>query len=175
MPSSSLNNKTLVPPDEPCGVVIFDLEGTLLDPETRQTYSGINDLLAGLCSKGLILFVWTRGGRSSSIELLKQLDLMRFFCDISCADDEFCKPDPRSLREVMGEQLRPLPGVVMGDGQSDQEGARNLGWPFLLAAWQSENPGAAALPERFQNYRLNMGVCSSPTQALSLIESYFRL
>ena len=116
-------------------VIIFDLEGTVIDSSTDAPFETIKSVLPEL-SKNYLLLLWTLRERHSSIEILKQFDLSQYFVEFYCADDDFRKPYPsESLKELIENYSHRF---MVGDNPVDLHAARSLKAHFIAAGWNNE-------------------------------------
>lgn len=146
------------------GLIIFDCDGTLVDPQTRQAYPKVPGLLRQLVAEGFCLVLWTGRERVSSFKLLKELDMMSYFWEFFCGDDASPKPNPEGVRELISE----FDTIVMiGDGPVDKLAAKHIGARFIWAGW---NPDVNALTK-------TGGVdpiCKNPEEILEIVFDYLR-
>lgn len=91
-------------------------------------FPGILDLLLDLKRAGFSLGVATGKSRQGLDRALGHVDLRHVFDATRTADETASKPDPRMLREIMGD-LGRMPGetLMIGDTTHDLELARNAG------------------------------------------------
>jgi phosphoglycolate phosphatase-like HAD superfamily hydrolase len=121
--------------------VVFDCDGTLLEVEAEvKVYSGIPELLHRLSTLGLRLTVWTGRDRASTLRLLQETGLMRFFDDLRTASEMEPKPHPQGLKELLVNE-DPQHCVVIGDSWADMRGAQLFGCHALGAVWNGKAQG----------------------------------
>jgi phosphoglycolate phosphatase len=118
--------------------IVFDHDGTLVNmQEGRRLFPGIQELLTELSDKGIKLYVWTARDRYSCIKILKSLDIIGIFEDISTATDCEPKPNPQGLKDML-EGVDASEVAMIGDSFTDMIGANNYGALAVGAIW--DNP-----------------------------------
>ena len=134
--------------------IVFDHDGTLVDTKSRPfLFEGILDLLTELQKKGLKLYIWTARDRNSTLKILKSLDIMGFFEDISTATDCESKPAITGL-EYMLDSFSKDSILMIGDSSSDIIGAQKFGIKSIAACWEFQDEVQAT-------YLLNYGAIKS--------------
>lgn len=119
--------------------IVFDHDGTLVEMGTyRNLFKGIPELLTELSQRNIKLYIWTARNRASCLEILKSLDIIGFFEDISTSSDCEVKPNPEGLLNMLGD-VNPKEVIIIGDSSSDIYGAKNFGAISIGALW--DNPG----------------------------------
>jgi phosphoglycolate phosphatase len=116
--------------------IVFDHDGTLVDTSsmTPSLFDGILELLTELEKIDVKIYLWTARGRGSTIEILKSLEIIGFFEDISTATD--CEPKPSTVGLDAMLSGTPKDSIIMiGDSPGDIYGARNFGIKSVGAAW----------------------------------------
>lgn len=106
-------------------------------PLTRP-FAGVLDVLARLHAAGLSLALCTNKPQAATIEILKRLDLARFFGAVLGGDalDGVRKPDPRHpLAALKALGAAPKEAVMVGDHLNDLACARAAGMPAILCAY----------------------------------------
>ena len=95
---------------------------------------GIFEFLNWAKSKNISMGVCTNKKEFLAIDLLKKMDMYRYFEYVAGADTfEFNKPDPRHLTsviEIMGGDLKKT--IMVGDSEVDSMSAFNAKLPFVL-------------------------------------------
>ena len=95
---------------------------------------GIFEFLNWAKSKNISMGVCTNKKEFLAIDLLKKIDMYRYFEYVAGADTfEFNKPDPRHLTsviEIMGGDLKKT--IMVGDSEVDAMSAFNAKLPFVL-------------------------------------------
>ena len=95
---------------------------------------GIFEFLNWAKSKNISMGVCTNKKEFLAIDLLKKIDMYRYFEYVAGADTfEFNKPDPRhltSVLEIMGGDLKKT--IMVGDSEVDAISAFNAKLPFVL-------------------------------------------
>ncbi len=95
---------------------------------------GIFDFLNWARLKKISMAVCTNKRESLAIDLLKKLDMYKYFEYVAGADTfEFNKPDARHLTnivEIIGGDLKKT--LMIGDSEVDAMSAENAGVPFVL-------------------------------------------
>ena len=118
--------------------VVFDHDGTLVNmQEGRGLFPGIRELLTELADKDIKLYVWSARDRYSCIKILKSLDIIGFFEDISTATDCEPKPNPQGLIDML-DGVKPAEVAMIGDSFTDMVGANNFGALAIGVIW--DNP-----------------------------------
>ncbi|MGK0367007.1 MAG: phosphoglycolate phosphatase [Thermoproteota archaeon] len=131
-------------------------------------FPGIVDLLEDLKKEDYALYVWTGRDRASTVKILNQLDLMKYFEDISCRDDCETKPNTMGLIELLGvNSANELDKkvVVVGDSYADILGAVNFKAIAIGALW-CENVNVLALKSQGADVLLE-----KPSECLDFILS----
>ena len=72
------------------GHIVFDHDGTLVNTDISpySLFPGMKDLLVDLKAFGFELYIWTARPRRSVLESTKKLDIIHFFSELYCYDDE---------------------------------------------------------------------------------------
>lgn len=98
--------------------------------KNTRLYSGTAETLERLCDR-LALAVLTNKPAASTHLILQALGVRRFFKMVVGGDTlAVRKPDPRTLRFIMGEfQIAPGRTLMVGDSQIDMETGRSAGSP----------------------------------------------
>ena len=95
---------------------------------------GIIEFLDWAKSKNISMGVCTNKKEILDIDLLKKLDMYKYFEYVAGADTfEFNKPDPRHLTnviEIMGGDINKT--IMVGDSEVDSNSAYNASIPFVL-------------------------------------------
>tara|TARA_B100000941_G_scaffold17043_1_gene10301 strand:- start:296 stop:871 length:576 start_codon:yes stop_codon:yes gene_type:complete len=95
---------------------------------------GIFEFLEWAKSKNISMGVCTNKREVLAIDLLKKIDLFKYFEYVAGADTfEFNKPDPRHLTnvvEIIGGDLKKT--IMVGDSEVDSISAYNANLPFVL-------------------------------------------
>ena len=115
--------------------VIFDCDGTLLDPSSHpyQLYSGIRELLIEL-SEFCHLYVWTARDKVSTIKFLSEMSVISYFDDFSNPEDGYLKPHFGGLKQLVGE-LSKESTLIVGDSTNDILGAKSFGVKSIGVIW----------------------------------------
>ncbi len=96
--------------------------------------NGIFEFLNWAKSKKISMAVCTNKREHLAVDLLKKLDMSKYFEYIAGADTfEFNKPDPRHLTnvvEIIGGDLKKT--IMVGDSDVDANSAHNAKLPFVL-------------------------------------------
>ena len=96
--------------------------------------NGIIEFLEWAKNKKISMAVCTNKQERLAIDLLKKLDMSKYFEYIAGADTfEFNKPDPRHLTnvvEIVGGDLKKT--IMVGDSEVDANSAHNAKLPFVL-------------------------------------------
>lgn len=120
--------------------IIFDCDGTLLNTQGQgQPYDGIPELLHRLVAADCHLYVWTGRDRASTLRMLQEHNLFRYFQDLRTASEMTAKPHPQGLQDML-KGVDPSLCAVVGDSWADMKGARLFGAYALGAVW---NPQAS--------------------------------
>lgn len=117
--------------------VVFDHDGTLVNTSVypKSLFEGIKELLLELKQQKIKLFVWTARDRRSTLEILKTLDILHLFEDISTASDGNVKPNIDGIKEMMPDTSADNV-VIIGDSYTDILGAKNFGCQSVGVTWQ---------------------------------------
>ena len=125
--------------------IVFDCDGTLLNTQSQgQPYDGIPELLHRLLAADYHLYVWTGRDRASTLRLLQEHNLLRYFQDIRTASEMTAKPHPQGLQDML-KGIDPGFVAVIGDSWSDMKGARLFGAFALGATWNVQASSEALL------------------------------
>ena len=145
--------------------VIFDCDGTILNPQGHGPYPGIPELLQRLKENEFDLYIWTgRDGPSLSL-FLQKFGLSKYFQDTRSAGECLPKPHPEGLRQMLGE-MGPSQCVVIGDSWADMKGAQNFGAYGIGALW-----GSGAKVETLIEFG-SQALVSSPMDCYDVILSF---
>ena len=95
---------------------------------------GVIDFLKWAKNKNISMAVCTNKQERLASDLLKKLDMHKFFEYVACSDTfAFNKPDPRHLTdvvEIIGGNLKKT--IMVGDSEVDAHSAQNAKLPFVL-------------------------------------------
>ena len=96
--------------------------------------NGVIEFLEWAKGKKISMAVCTNKQERLALDLLKKLDMSKYFEYIAGADTfEFNKPDPRHLTnvvEIIGGDLKKT--IMVGDSEVDANSAHNAKLPFVL-------------------------------------------
>ena len=96
--------------------------------------NGVIEFLEWAKGKKISMAVCTNKQERLAVDLLKKLDMSKYFEYIAGADTfEFNKPDPRHLTnvvEIIGGDLKKT--IMVGDSEVDANSAHNAKLPFVL-------------------------------------------
>ncbi len=96
--------------------------------------NGVLEFLEWAKNKKISMAVCTNKQERLAVDLLKKLDMSKYFECIAGADTfEFNKPDPRHLTnvvEIIGGDLKKT--IMIGDSEVDANSAHNAKLPFVL-------------------------------------------
>ena len=99
-----------------------------------QPINGVIEFLQWAKGKKISMAVCTNKQERLAVDLLKKLDMSKYFEYIAGADTfEFNKPDPRHLTnvvEIIGGDLKKT--IMVGDSEVDANSAHNAKLPFVL-------------------------------------------
>ncbi len=99
-----------------------------------QAINGVIEFLEWAKGKKISMAVCTNKQERLAVDLLKKLDMSKYFEYIAGADTfEFNKPDPRHLTnvvEIIGGDLKKT--IMVGDSEVDANSAHNAKLPFVL-------------------------------------------
>ena len=99
-----------------------------------QPINGVIEFLEWAKGKKISMAVCTNKQERLAVDLLKKLDMSKYFEYIAGADTfEFNKPDPRHLTnvvEIIGGDLKKT--IMVGDSEVDANSAHNAKLPFIL-------------------------------------------
>ena len=144
--------------------VVFDNDGTLVDTTkvVRSLYPGIKELVEFLKSQNIALYVWTARERRSTVEILKSLDMIQHFDEMSCGIEASQKPSPEGISNMLYDI--PAENVaVIGDSVGDMIGAKKFGALPIAALWGHGNTEAIELMKSYgaQEACLTVEECKS--------------
>lgn len=144
--------------------IIFDCDGTLVDTSGHkaQLYPGIKELLVDLASKHH-LYVWTARGRESTLRILRDLDIAKYFEGFSTPDDGVPKPHVQGLIQLVGGASKKSICVI-GDSGNDILGAKNFSVLALGAVWNGSG-GKDVLKDYGADF-----IVSHPSECSRIIE-----
>ncbi|WP_164848393.1 HAD family hydrolase [Halobacteriovorax sp. HLS] len=104
-------------------------------PEYKyDLFNGVKELILKLSELGYRLYVWTGRDRASTLRILKELDVAKYFFDFRCMDDTIPKPHPMGLEQLVGEYDRSKI-IMIGDSVTDIQGAKKFGCRSIGALW----------------------------------------
>lgn len=134
--------------------------GFRLFPEIKQ-------LLMDLTAQDYQLYVWTARDRRSTLAILKELGVAKFFLEFRCLDDCDPKPSPTGLREMVGD-VDKSKVIMIGDSSADIVGAKNFGCKSIAACWASSQIEDYLLPYGPE------GLAKTPKDCVKLIEKLLK-
>lgn len=143
--------------------IVFDCDGTLLDTSIPQyrLFPGIKELVEEL-APGNMLYVWTARDRSSTLRILEELGIKRYFEAFATATDAPLKPHPGGLLQLLGKTPKEEI-LVIGDSGQDMLGAKHFGVRAFGAVW---NKGTN--PELLKEFGADF-IVSHPSECSKLI------
>ena len=104
-----------------------------IDKDSRPI-NGVIEFLEWAKNKKIAMAVCTNKQERLAVDLLKKLDMSKYFDYIAGADTfEYNKPDPRHLTnvvEIIGGDLKKT--IMVGDSEVDANSAYNAKIPFVL-------------------------------------------
>ena len=102
--------------------------------KNSKPLNGATEFLNWAKNKNISMAVCTNKREHLAIDLLKKLDIYKFFEYVAGADTfAFNKPDPRHLTdvvEIIGGDLKKT--IMVGDSEVDEMSAHNAKLPFIL-------------------------------------------
>ena len=102
--------------------------------QNSKPIKGVIEFLEWAKNKKISMAVCTNKQERLAVDLLKKLDMSKYFEYIAGADTfEFNKPDPRHLTnvvEIIGGDLKKT--IMVGDSEVDANSAHNAKLPFVL-------------------------------------------
>jgi phosphoglycolate phosphatase len=102
--------------------------------KNSKPLNGATEFLNWAKNKNISMAVCTNKREHLAIDLLKKLDIYKFFEYVAGADTfAFNKPDPRHLTdvvEIIGGDLKKT--IMVGDSEVDEMSAHNARLPFIL-------------------------------------------
>lgn len=118
--------------------IVFDCDGTLLDTRASKyvLFPGIKELIKEL-AQGNLLYVWTLRDKASTLRILQELGIFRYFDNFWTIDDGIPKPHNSGLINMLG-QAPKCSICVIGDTPNDILGARSFGVMSIGAIWNGE-------------------------------------
>jgi phosphoglycolate phosphatase len=117
-----------------------------------RPYPEVVETLEALKARGHRMALCTNKPQTASDNLLRDLDLARFF-DIVGAGDRYPtrKPAPGHLLGVLGEMaVTPAAALMVGDNENDAETARAAGVRFVLVSYGYARAPLSELPATFR-------------------------
>jgi phosphoglycolate phosphatase len=117
-----------------------------------RPYPEVVETLAALAARGHRLAVCTNKPQTASDNLLRDLDLARFF-ELVGAGDRYPvrKPDPGHLLGLLAElEVAPADALMVGDNENDAETARGAGVRFVLVPYGYARAPLAELPATYR-------------------------
>jgi len=104
------------------------------DGSQVQPFTGMQELLVALRSRGLLLAIWTGRDRGTTQAILSAHGLGSFFTVMVCGDDlPTHKPHPAGLIEILRKlDLRSGEVLYVGDADADVLGGAGAGVPTIL-------------------------------------------
>jgi len=110
-------------------------------------YEGGRELLAQLHGEGRRLGICTNKNHELTVEILQQLDLMKYFGSVlGEREGRPRKPDPAPLLEVVAELgASPQDALMAGDSEADVACARAAKMPVLVVDFGYSRTAPAAL------------------------------
>jgi len=108
-----------------------------------RLYPGIRELLEELAPR-YDLALATNAYRASAEQILRHTGIAHYFGCIVCGDETEPKPSPKMLERIMERRgVKPSEAVMVGDGRTDEEAAKNAGVDFIRVDWGwEEHPDA---------------------------------
>lgn len=110
-------------------------EGHAVD-QTRP-YPGVTEVLDRLQQQGVALGICTNKPEAATLEVLRDLDLARYFTAVIGGDslDGARKPDPQPLLTIVHRLgATAAEAVMVGDNANDVQAARAAGMPVIVHA-----------------------------------------
>jgi len=132
-----------------------------------RLFPEIKSLLLELTAKDYQLYVWTARDRRSTLSILKELGVAKFFLDFRCLDDCDPKPNPVGIKQMVGD-IDKSKVIMIGDSFADIMGAKKFGCRSIAACWASSQIEAHLLPYGPE------GLAKTPKDCLKLIEKLLR-
>jgi len=121
--------------------IVFDHDGTLVNTRSKPLlFSGIKKLLIELLGQDVKIYIWTARDRHSTVEILKSLEIISFFEDISTASDGEPKPNVQGLL-CMLDGVAKKDIVMVGDSISDIVGAKKFSINSVGVLWDHLGSG----------------------------------
>ena len=117
-----------------------------------QPYPGVVETLEALKARGHRMAICTNKPQTASDNLLRDLDLARFF-ELVGAGDRYPvrKPDPGHLLGLLDElDVAPADAIMVGDNENDAETARAAGVRFVLVPYGYARAPLDQLPATFR-------------------------
>lgn len=101
------------------------------------TFSGIDELLGFLRSKGCVLSVFTAREKVTAQGILKETGLHQYFSRLVTRDCVAkCKPHPDGIHQILTEsKTRPETAVMIGDHCMDMQSAKSAGIKGISVSW----------------------------------------
>jgi phosphoglycolate phosphatase len=150
--------------------IVFDHDGTLVNTiDGRFLYPGILDLLTELQKMDVKIYLWTARGRASTIEILKSLEIIGFFEDISTATDCESKPSPAGLDSMLSG-VRKDSIIMVGDSPGDIHGAKLFGIKSLGATWAYDDERASESLKSYGAFQ----VCETVNECYESLKTWIK-
>lgn len=128
--------------------IVFDHDGTLMEPENLVLFEGVKELLDLLKQNQVKLYVWTARSRASTINCLKEAGIIHYFEELRTATDGEDKPAIAGLEYLVGGISKKEIAIV-GDSFSDMIGATNFKVTGLGANWLDKSAEHEAVLKHF--------------------------
>lgn len=91
-----------------------------------QLFDDALQTLQNLQKQNYLLAIATNKARKELLSSLDHLELHDYFCALRCGDDNFAKPQPEVLHEILDElSVKPQDAVMIGDSRFDMLVAQN--------------------------------------------------
>jgi len=102
-----------------------------------QLYDGIEQLLKNLKEHGYALAVATNAYRSSTLESLSHLNVLKYFDSIACYDDVGRgKPSPDMLEKNIEDlKVSIQESIFVGDSERDLLAAKAVNMDYIMINW----------------------------------------
>lgn len=105
-----------------------------LPPDPAQVFPHVREILQTLRDKNVKLAVCTNKAENATVQILRALDLIRYF-DFIAGGDTFTvhKPHPGHIMGVLEAlDLTPIGALFVGDGPRDTEASKKAGIPCFI-------------------------------------------
>ena len=117
-----------------------------------ELFHGIPEMLKELKQNGIKLAIATNAYREPTIEVLENLNLIKYFDTIATFDDvREGKPSPKMLYKVI-DDLQSKKPIFIGDSQRDLLASQNANIEFILVDFVNKKSSIEELSNSIKEY-----------------------